>query len=344
MPGAKRPWKTHPLERLGVRPYHPPLSGARPMQALAKQRISGVLVAIVLLVTMVAPLVAIQVYGDTMQGRGREGAEVTVGIAVILRATARRLLRGASSNLMRTTAGALGRTSARAFVRRIVKFTGRLFFSSMVQQAAEEGEETDEARPATRKSQFVALGVGFVGLCLSFWGILQVTSEEVIAKIMGTAELGTFEVVILAGLPLLAYAGLHQLFGRLVGVGTRYRTEIDGLLLQAYFTGAGSFLPLTTDVDYEGTERGKGLMATVSILGMFVIHLVLVLAGEQLGSDHLVFLGYMFLIYAFVYVFPIKPLEGHFIWSVSRWQWLLITLPILGSFLYWLPSEFGEIL
>ncbi len=98
------------------------------MQTLARHRINGVLVALVLLVTMVAPLVAIQVYGATTEGLDKAGTgEVTVGIAVILRATARRLLRGASSNVMRTTAGALGRTSARAFVRRMVKFTGRLF-------------------------------------------------------------------------------------------------------------------------------------------------------------------------------------------------------------------------
>jgi hypothetical protein len=52
----------------------------------------------------------------------------------------------------------------------------------------------------------------------------------------------------------------------------------------------------------------------------------------------------MFLVYAFVYCFPIKPLEGYFVWSSSKLQWILVTLPILVAFLTWLPPEFGEIL
>jgi len=314
------------------------------MQAHVTQKLNGVFVAFVLLATMFVPLVAIHLYGATAEGFEKSaGGEVTVGIAVILRATARRLLRGASSSLMRTTAGALGRTSARALTRRFVKFTGRLFFSSIVQESTKVADK-GELAPATLASQLVALGIGFVALCLSFLGILHVASPDVVDHIMGTTSLGTLDVVLLAGLPLLVYAGLHQVFGRACGVRVRYRTEIDGLLLQAYFTGAGSFLPLTTDVDYTGSERAKRTMAIGSILGLFAIHLVAVFAGRWLGSDRLEFLGFMLLIYSFVYCFPIKPLEGHFIWATSKLQWGLVTLPILVAFLSWLPPAFGEIL
>lgn len=314
-------------------------AGAATLNGLAP--VLGALAVLAVLVLMFAPLFAIDLYGASLQGVSGRGTEATVGIAVILRATARRFLRGASSNVMRTTAGALGRTSARALTRRSVKFAGRLFFGSMVSQAADEG---DDEKPATAASQAFALGFGFVALCASFRGILYVVPESIADQIAASVGVGTWTASLLAGLPLLIYAGLHLLFGSWLGVRTRYRTELDGVLLQAYFTGAGSFLPLTTDVDYEGTAEAKRKLATCSILGMFVLHLLLHYAGEFLGSGHVSFLSSVTLLYAFVYCFPIRPLEGHFIWSVHKGLWLLVTLPILVAFLFWLPPVFGEIL
>lgn len=321
------------------------------MQALST-RLRGVLAALALLVTMFAPMVAIYWYGASGSVSEKVAAgEVTVGIAVIMRATARRLLRGASSNLMRTTAGALGRTSARALTRRLVKFMGRLFFGSVVQQssadaaAVQAGADPDDpADHHSALSQAVALALGFVALCVSFRGVLYIAGSSVVEDLLGASGLGMLEVTVLSGVPLLAYAVFHQVFGRLFDVRATYRTEIDGLLLQAYFTGAGSFLPLTTDVDYAGTERGKRNVATGSILGLFFVHFAFVLTGNWIGSEQLVFLGSMFLIYCFVYCFPIRPLEGHFIWSSSKLLWLCVTLPILVAFLSWLPPVFGEIL
>jgi hypothetical protein len=320
------------------------------MQARSISRTQALIVALVMLVVLFAPMVAIHQYGSATGSAGRAATgELTVGIAVILRATARRLLRGASSGLLRTTIGALGRTSARALTRRSIKFTGRLLFSSVVQASVHEEAHSVGAMEPSRGSQVLALVSGFVGLCLSFLGILYVVGPEFLDRLGVGSSLTTLEVVLLAGSPLLAYAGLHSILGRWFGVRTTYRTEIDGLLLQAYFTGAGSFLPLTTDVEYEGDERGKRSVAAGSILGMFVIHLLLMGGGEVAGagwsgSARLEFAGSMFLVYAFVYCFPIKPLEGYFVWSSSKLQWILVTLPILVAFLTWLPPEFGEIL
>jgi hypothetical protein len=298
----------------------------------------------VLLAALFAPMLAIQAYTDSVPGTGKAATgEVTVGIAVILRATARRLLRGASTNVMRTTVGALGRTSARAATRRFVKFASRLFFGSMVQQSAEAAAEEQE-RADTWLSQVVALGLGFAGLCLSFLGVLYVAGPEITARVTASSGLSQTATVLLTGAPLLAYALLHQVIGRFVGVRARYRTEIDGLLLQGYFTGAGSFLPLTTDVDFEGSDKGKRLLALGSLAGMFSAHVVLEYVGRAVGAPGIEFLGAMFLVYCFVYCFPISPLEGHFIWKSSKLQWTLVALPILLAFLFWLPPVFGEIL
>jgi len=318
------------------------------MQATSTGRWNVVALAgAALLVTMFLPMVVIHLFGVSVdESAGKATGEVTVGIAVILRATARRLLRGASTNFLRTTAGAFGRTSARAATRRFVKFTGRLFFSSVVQGSVEEarGSESVEKKGSELLFQGLALVLGFGGLCLSFYGILRVVPAEVERELLGPAGLGRLDAVLLAGVPLLVYASLHQAFGRLFGVRARYRTEIDGLLLQGYFTGAGSFLPLTTDVDYEGGEAGKRNLAVASLLGMLALSALLEWIGNATGSEHLRFLGPMFLVYAFVYCFPIKPLEGHFVWAASKRLWLLVAVPILATFLLRLPDSFGEIL
>ncbi len=319
-------------------------AAASPAYPARNLRIGACLAAIAVLVVLFLPLFAIQIYGETLtQVDGLKATQTTVGIAVILRATARRLLRGASSNLMRTTVGALGRTSARAMTRRFVKFAGRMFFGSMVSQAA-DAAETDEEGPVTKGSQVMALGIGFIALCLSFRGILYAIPDELSAELLQSTGLGATSASLIAGLPLLAYASLHMIFGSRIGVKTRYRTEFDGLLLQAYFTGAGSFLPLTTDVEYKGSDLAKRRLATVSILGMFAFHIVCKFVGESVGSDHLTFLGSVSLLYTFVYCFPIRPLEGQFIWSSNRWLWLAVSAPIFAAFLFWLPPVLGEIL
>ncbi|MEZ5978972.1 MAG: hypothetical protein R3F34_12215 [Planctomycetota bacterium] len=308
------------------------------------ERIGFVVVALTVFGAMFAPMIAIFVYGVALAEQGNLPAgEVTVGIAVVLRATMRRLLRGASTSIMRTSASALGRTSARTLTRRLVKFSGRLFFGSVVKQAADEVEASPIA-PVTRLSQIVAVALGYASLCLSFWGVLWVVEGHTEQSITEHYDLGAIDMALLAGLPLLAYAGIHQLLGRFLGVRTRYRTEFDGLLLQAYFTGAGSFLPLTTDVEFVGDERGRRLMSTASILGLFLVHAALSVAGSGVASPHLDFLGAMFLVYCFVYCFPLKPLDGHAIWAHSKLQWLLVTLPVLVSFVTLLPAAFGEIM
>ena len=315
------------------------------MHAHPLTRFNVVVIAIVLVVTMFAPMVAIHYFGVAVEPSSVGAGEVTVGIAVILRATARRFLRSASTNFMRTTVGAFGRTSARAATRRFVKFAGRLIFSSVVQKSVDEadGEVVEAKRPGIGR-QVISLALGFAGLCLSFFGILHVVEPEVVQNIVGSAGLTELDVVLLAGVPLLVYAVLHQVFGRMFGVRATYRTELDGLLLQGYFTGAGSFLPLTTDVDYEGTDKGKRNLAIVSLLGMVALHGFLAWLGNAIESEHLKFLGPMFLVYSFVYCFPIKPLEGHFIWSSSKGLWVLVAAPILAAFMLSLPPAFGEIL
>ncbi len=274
---------------------------------------------------------------------GGNASEATVGIAVILRTTVRRFMRSASSNFMRTTFAALGRASARAATRRFVKAASHLVVGSLLHRESKAGRD-DEAGEAGAQSTVVAILVGVLALALSFWGILQVLPEDTVTSVLSGGTIGPWTAAFLAGLPMLVYVVIHWICGKLFDVKIHYRTELDGLLLQGYFTGAGSFLPMTTDVDYDGTLRGKCLVATSALLSMLAIHVGLVFLGDSMQSPELQFLGAIFLVYAFIYVFPIDPLEGKFIWAQSRWLWLLVATPMMVAFIYLLPAEFGNIL
>jgi hypothetical protein len=94
-------------------------------------------------------------------------AEATIGVAVILRTTFRRLLRTGSTNLLRTSVGAFSRTTARTMTRRVARFSTRLILGFVARRAPGEGpaEPDSEARAnqsgnsclerATRCSRFL---------------------------------------------------------------------------------------------------------------------------------------------------------------------------------------------
>jgi len=278
-----------------------------------------------------------------------EGAgEATVGIAVILRATARRLLRAGSSNILRTTLGAYMRAAARAATRRVARFAGRIIFGSVTSKVIREAvveEDSDGTEPPIKKvDNLIAVLVGFGGLILSFWGILLITRSVGGEAVTTSKGLSFLLASLLAGVPMLVYALLNLLGAKLCDVRIRFRTAVDGLILQGYFTGAGSFLPMTTDVEYHGTTRRNAGVAAISLAGMYLIHLGLQFAAGQTDSYVVSFLSTMFLIYCFVYSFPIKPLEGQNLWAASKLLWLLFWIPILFSFVRSLPPDFAAIL
>lgn len=305
-----------------------------------------VITVIVLLVTMFLPMIAIHMYGVKLELQKEAPSEIAVGLIVILRATFRRLMRGFSTNILQTTIGTFGRTSARAVTRRFVRFIGRILFGSIMQDQSEELEERkkQKAKEITFFGQFRSLTFGFVGLCLSFWGILYVIPPETVEALIGSRGLTKLEAVILAGTPLLAYAFLHKFFGKRFGVQTVYCTEFDGLFLQGYFTGAGSFLPMTTDLEYHGDEKAHWKLASIALIGMFFLFMVCYIAGHILNMASLDFLGSMFLIYCFVYSFPIEPLEGHIVWTRSKLLWLVIIVPIVFAFAKFMDGAFGDVL
>ena len=259
------------------------------------------------------------------------GQEVAVGLAVITRATARRLFTAAAHNVVRTTMGTFSRATARTFIRRLIRFTVRTLFGVLAIDTLLYGAMgiTAIKRP---RHPVVAVGLGTIVLSLSFLGILHVVEPWLANAVTTSSPLSYLTCSLLAGLPLTVYALIHAIVAPRLNVRLQFNTAIDGLILQAYFTGAGSFLPMTTDIEYIGNSRNNMRVAAISLATMFVIYLVLTWIGYWADMTILRFAADMFLLYCFVYVFPIRPLEGYNIWCESKAIWLAIFLAILIAF------------
>lgn len=271
----------------------------------------------------------------------RKGAEVAVGIAVILRTTFRRLLRAGTSNLLRTSLGAFTRTTARTFTRRIVRTAGRFLYGILAVRAINWNGDEDTAKVGKRGFSIISLFIGLAALALSFWYISRQQDAETLQNLTGHGELSLPTISLLSAVPLLVYACTGAVAARFWSASVRIHTALDGLLLQAYFSGAGSFLPMTTDVEYEGQPHQEWKISAVVLLTLYGVHLALSLVSDAHAAS---LLSAFFLIYCFVYSFPIRPLEGHAIWSRSKLLWTVIWVPILVSFVSTLPVSMMSLL
>lgn len=297
---------------------------------------SGLVVAIMFL-----PVILVADYVDVSIGERGTGAESAVGIAVIVRATFRRLFRAGMQSLFRTTIGAFTRTAARTLTRRAARLALRqvvmLTIASLFRNTGQENET--ERVP---QNPLLALALGVAGLWLSFRVILALVPPDQAAVVL--QGMPPWLAAALVALPLLVYAGASRLIGPLFGVQISFRTAPDGLLLQGYFTGAASFLPMTTDVEYAGSDIAKARTAGTTLIALLAIHLAINLVGRGLGSYPIQFAAAALLIYAFVFSFPLPPLEGHHLWRRHKLLWLAVWLLILAAFVANIPEAFTGIL
>lgn len=318
------------------------------------ERATLILAVTAVVLCLVVPIVVVSVESNAQHfDQTSQSTEVTVGIAVILRATARRLLKSGTKSALRTTVGTFSRTVARTLTRRLVRFVMHSLvglFSKRTIDSAREDLSSDDAdaseigADAPLMATPVALGMGFVALCASFWGVLQVVPDATRNQILHEGRVDVFSACLLAGLPLIVFCLVFQSLARIMGLKFRVVTEIDGILIQGYFTGAGSFLPVTTDIECEGSTRQKAWVSLLSLSTMYALHLILMTLSWQFDSDLVGFCSGMFLVYCFVYSFPITPLQGHDVWKYSGLLWLLVFVPVLISFLFAFPTELSQII
>ena len=141
-------------------------------------------------------------------------------------------------------------------------------------------------------------------------------------------------------LPLWLIYFVQAAVARRRGVTLQHTTALDGGMLQLYFAGALSFMPLTSDVFVGGTDEDRGRVAIASLLFPTLAGALLWGIWKATGESNpwVLFAGDAFLLYPMVQVFPLQPLDGFDLWEWSRSRWFGVFVVVLVAFVF-LGSE-----
>lgn len=134
-------------------------------------------------------------------------------------------------------------------------------------------------------------------------------------------------------LPLWIIYFAQSAIARGMGIVLRHETGVDGGVIQLYFAGAFSFMPLTSDVIIEGDEAQKGKVALAGLLVPSFIAMALWAGWKVTGSILLLFAADAFLIYPMVQTFPLNPLDGVRVWRWNKLIWFAVFLFIMTGFM-----------
>lgn len=250
----------------------------------------------------------------------------TVALGAIFRSNGRNILRSSMMSAVRTVM----RTFLRRLIRMVLPILLRLFLP-LFRTGKNKGEKT--------QSLAQAMILGFVALSCSFFGVLMLSSNS--------PEIYNISPVIssiLAGSAVLFHFGYLFAIAQYLNVNVTMQTPGDGIFLQAYFTGAGSYLPLTSDMKLDGDPSDCGNCSSWTLSALLGTALFFDLIGILLSSPLLILWGAQLLLYTFVISFPLPPLEGYAVWKYHKFTWLVLFSIIFLAFALNLPQEFHAIL
>lgn len=282
--------------------------------------------ALVFLVCMVLPVVVVGSYAvEPGTGSGRVAGGVTAALGVLFRSTARNMLRSGVGTVVRAASRTASRRAARRFLHNLAAALLR-----------------GGGREITGGLSWWAPAAGAVGVAASLGGVLWLSTDAERTMVLGSDP--AWLLCALSAVPLLAYFLWMPALARVFGVTSTASTGVDGLVLQAYFTAAGSFLPLTSEVLLEGSPGGKARTAGVSLALFVAGHVVLSWAAAATGSLALSHLATFFLLYGFVFSFPLRPLDGGHLFAVSKVGWFVVWAGLTALFAWRVPEAFHGIL
>ena len=227
----------------------------------------------------------------------------------------------------------------RRLVRSILPVLLRLFLP-----AFKTSTQKDIDNIATENPQpiVLSLGLGLVALTISFYWVVELNPSANFDSLQRGLSLWT--VAILASLSLLIHYLVMFWRGLVNNVKIALQTPLDGVILQAYFTGALSYLPLASDITLEGTTENKARCSGETLLIMLGLSVILDSIGHVLDWAVLEIWASQILLYVFVISFPLRPLEGSDVLEHSKLWWFGIFIFVLLVFLFNMPEEFYAIL
>ncbi|MEL6342483.1 MAG: hypothetical protein AAFV53_05080 [Myxococcota bacterium] len=136
-------------------------------------------------------------------------------------------------------------------------------------------------------------------------------------------------------LPMWFIFFVQLLWVRRQGLVIRHETGIDGGLIQLYFAGAFSFMPLTSDTIVVGADDvQRGRTAIVGLISPVIVGLALWVLWRVTGQTAILFLADAFIMYPMIQIFPLSPLEGLYAWRYSRVVWTILFIAIMALFLF----------
>ncbi len=294
----------------------------------------NIIAVLLVLLCLIAPMFIIQEMTQETETVG-SAATATVALGTIIRSNGRNILKSTFMSAIRTGLRAV----TRRLIRTMLPMLLRLFLPTMRTSTVRNMEDIDADFP---QPLFLALGLGIISLTLSFYGV--VVWHPILEVSDFAMGLSLITVSILAGLNIAIHYGIMAWAGIKYDVKTSLRTSLDGMILQAYFTGALSFLPLASDVELKGETAAKAKVSTMALLVLLGLSLVLDTLGILLGMVLLEIWAAQLLLYTFVISFPLQPLEGSDIFAESRLRWFGVFLLIMLAFLLNMPETFYAIL
>ena len=262
-------------------------------------------------------------------------ATATVALGTVLRSNGRNLIRSTFMSAVRTALRAI----TRRVIRSILPTLLRLFLPAFRTSTQRSLEEIEAANPQPLP---LAMGLGLVVLASSFYWVVELNSEVSIDQLSPGFSLFVFSL--LAATTVIFHYSIMFWVGLKTNVTVSMRTSIDGILLQAYFTGAQSYLPLASDMELTGSLEDKAKCSNITLLALLGLSLLMDSIGTLFFAPVLKIWGAHLLLYVFVISFPLKPLEGSDIFAVSKGMWLLTFLLVLLTFLFNMPEAFYAIL
>jgi hypothetical protein len=279
---------------------------------------------------LIGPIFLIKYFSFDGNGQIQDGAAAaTVAIGAIFRSNSRTLLRSTIMSAVRISF----RTVTRRAVSSVLPTLIRVFLPSIQYRF---GSQTNKG------SWLKDLILGCFVLGLSFGGVVVWGGF-----LDSSALLYGFPLLIscsLAGSTLLLHVFLMFYFSRNETMNISVNTPLDGILIQAYFTAAFSYLPLSSDIVLEGSKKSKGKCAASALVGLLCFSLVLDTVGILINFELLECWAAHILLYVFVVIFPLRPLSGAEIFDYNRGLWAVTFVLCMICFWLNLPDVFYEVL
>ena len=297
-----------------------------------KPSTSVVVLSLILVVLVIAgPIVWFRMsYMDVVSTAPEHVAATTVAVGAVFRSNSRNFLKSTFMSAIRTAL----RTWIRRMVRLALPILLRVFLPLLSTKKKKSTEEIHQPIG-------LALVLGFIALWISFYGVITLHTN-ISTEVLFGFSLGVCATM--AASTYLLHALLLWTYSHKCETNFRVSTSIEGVLLQGYFTGALSYLPLASDLSIEGSPKGRFDTHLWTIMTMLIASFILHSAGNFFSIPLLLALGTHMLLYVFVISFPLKPLDGSGVFAYSKRMWFLIFVLVMLCFLLNMPEFFYGIL